>query len=90
MMNWRCVGLRRVSLEHKPSVTRYTHIATVERQRVRSTLGATPERLATVRYSILRETEQQLTDGIIVLFLELQPSPNDALLKGDGPILDQK
>jgi hypothetical protein len=31
-----------------------------------------------------------LTNGIIVLFLELQPSPNDALLERDRPILDQK
>ena len=33
-----------------------------------------------------RETEQQLTYGVIVLFLELQPSPNNAFLKSDRPI----
>jgi len=62
------------------------YVVRVERQRVGCPLRAAPERLPITRYGVFWETEQQLTYGVIVLFLELQPSPNDAFLKSDRPI----
>ena len=59
-----------------------THVVGVECQRFRSTLRSTPERLTGTCKRVLRKTEQQLTNAVVVLFLELQASPDNTLLKG--------
>lgn len=63
-----------------------TYVVRVERQRVGCPLRAAPERLPTTRYGVFGETVQQLTYGVIVLFLELQTSPYNAFFKSDRPI----
>ena len=63
-----------------------TYVVRVERQRGGFPFRAAPKRLPRRRHGVWWETEQQLTYGVIVLFLELQPSPNNALFKSDGPI----
>ena len=62
------------------------YVVRVERQWVRCPLRAAPERLPTTRYGVFWETVQQLTYGVIVPFLELQPSPNDAFLKSERSV----
>lgn len=66
-----------------------THIIWVKGQRVWCTFGPTPEWLACVRDSILRQAVQQLSDRIAVFLLELQSCPNNAFFKGNRLVRDQ-
>ena len=61
-----------------------TYVVGVEGERIRSPLGATPERLAGARDVVLRQVIEELTDDVVVLLLELQARPDDAFLKGEG------
>ena len=72
----------RIRLIKMAASLRRTHVIRVECQRLRSTLRSTPERLTGTCKRVLRKTEQQLTNAVVVLFLELQASPDDTLLKG--------
>ena len=60
-----------------------SYVVGVEGKRLGRTLGTAPERLAGAGDSVLRQTEQQLADRVVVLFLELQPCPNYALLESE-------
>ena len=57
------------------------YVARVESKRIGGTLRTAPEWLASARDSILGQAEQQLADRIVVLLLELQACPNNALLE---------
>ena len=81
--------LQRLRSAYGISPSTYTHVVGIERQWVRRALGSTPERLASARHGILGQAEQQLPDGVVVLFLELQAGPYDALLERQRLVGDQ-
>ena len=58
-----------------------TYVVGVEGERVGCTLRTAPERLAGARDGILRQAVQQLADRVVVLLLELQARPDDALFE---------
>jgi hypothetical protein len=66
-----------------------TYVVAIESQRFRSTLWATPERLPSAGETILGKTEEKLTDGVVVLVLELKTSPNNALLESERLVCDE-
>ena len=59
-----------------------TYIVRVECQGIGRPFGSAPEWLASACHGVLRQTEEQLPDRIIILLFELETSPDNALLEG--------
>ena len=74
---------------HTREPEKCTHVVGVEGERIRGTLGTAPEWLAAARDCVLGQTVEQLTDCVVVLLLELQTSPDDALLEGERLVGDK-
>lgn len=90
MMYCRCSGYNKLRVsKFVISQSSYTHVVRVEGQRIGSTLGTTPEGLTSARNCILRQAVQQLTNAMVVLFLELQTSPDDTLFEGERLVGDE-
>lgn len=65
------------------------YVVGVEGQRVGCTLRTAPEGLTGAGDGILRQAEEQLPDGVVVLLFKLQTGPDDALLEGQGLVADE-
>mmetsp|Transcript_18079 Transcript_18079/g.60999 ORF Transcript_18079/g.60999 Transcript_18079/m.60999 type:complete len:364 (+) Transcript_18079:1362-2453(+) len=64
-------------------------VLVVEANGVRGALGAGPKGRARGRELVLWEVVEQLRDGVVEAFAELEPRPDDAVLKRRGPRVDE-
>lgn len=65
------------------------YIVGIEDQCIRRPLGSTPEWLTSTCGGVLGQTEQQLADVVVVITLELQTGPDNALLEGQRLVGDK-
>ena len=66
-----------------------TYVVGVEGERIGRTLRTTPKRLPGAGNMILWQAVEELANCIIVLLLELETSPDNALLEGERLVRDE-